>query len=250
MFKKVIKFLKNSINLLFPPKCVYCGKIVEDYDTLCEDCWKKIKFIEKPFCDKCSTPLQEKVSEHDLCAKCLKEHNYFIKARSAVIYNKESAKIILWYKIYDKIHLKKFISKLMFNAAKDIINDIDVFIPVPLHKKRLIFRRYNQALFLAEEIAKLSNKTIIKDFLQRNKYTPPQSKLKRNERIVNLKNKFKINEKYLKAIDNYKNLNFAIVDDVMTTGSTINECIKAMNKCGIKNVYAITFAKTIKDKND
>ena len=90
-------------------------------------------------------------------------------------------------------------------------NDIDVFIPVPLHKKRLIFRRYNQALFLAEEIAKLSNKTIIKDFLQRNEYTPPQSKLKRNERIVNLKNNFKINEKYLKAIDNYKNLNIRTV---------------------------------------
>ena len=244
MFCKIEKILKNFVNLIFPAKCISCGKIIEEYDTLCKDCWNKIKFIEKPFCNKCSTPLENKISDDDLCANCLKNQNLFIKARSAVIYNNESSKIIFKYKFYDKINMKKFMAKAMLNASKDIINNIDVLIPVPLHKKRLIFRRYNQALFLAKEIAKLSNKSFICDFLEKKKHTIPQAKLKQAERLKNLKDKFSINFKYLKEIEKYKNLNFAIIDDVMTTGSTINECRKVMNENGIKNVYAITFAKT------
>lgn len=213
---------------------------------MCSKCWEKVEFIHKPFCNKCSTPLQVKISEDDLCASCLKEIPLYVKSRSAVVYNDESAKIIFKFKFYDGIYAKRFMAKNMFKASQDIINDIDILIPVPLHKKRLIFRKYNQALILANEIGKLSNKKVIYNFLIKRKHTTPQAKLKQTERVKNLKDKFCINPKYLKDISDYKNLNFAIIDDVMTTGSTINECIKILNKAGIKSVYAITFAKTVK----
>ena len=246
MIKILKNFIKNFINLIFPAKCILCGKIIEEYDSLCENCWNEIKFIEKPFCDKCSTPLENKILDTDLCIKCLNNENLFIKSRSGVVYNDKTSKIILDFKFYDKIFLKKFIAKTMLKASHDIINDIDILIPVPLHKRRLIFRKYNQSLFLALELGKISNKKVINDFLIKNKHTIPQSKLNKGDRLKNLKNKFSINEKYLKNINTYKNLNFAIIDDVMTTGSTINECVKTLNVVGIKNVYSITFAKTVK----
>lgn len=241
----IFNFLTKLLKLIFPPKCVLCGKIIEDDDTLCHDCWSKVKFIERPYCSKCSTPLEFCVSGDDICIPCLVNKPLFIKSRSAVIYDEEVSKIIFNFKFHDKTYLKRFIGKCMFRASADIIDNIDILIPIPLHKKRLIFRKYNQSLLLANEIAKLSNKKVIHDFLCKTKHTVPQASLKQADRKKNLKNKFIINKKYLKNIDVYKNLNFAIIDDVMTTGSTINECIKVLNKSGIKNVYSITFAKTV-----
>ncbi|MDD2840095.1 MAG: ComF family protein [Rickettsiales bacterium] len=243
----MFKFFTKFINLIFPPKCLLCGKIVEEYNTLCHDCWHNIQFIQKPFCNKCSTPLQLRISDNDLCGNCLKNPPLYTKSRSAIAYNEETAKIIFKFKFYDKPHIKKFMAKTMIKASQDILNNIDILIPIPLHKKRLIFRKYNQALLLANEIGKLSNKKVIYNFLLKKKHTTPQAKLKEVERAKNLKDKFCINSKYLKNIRNYKNLNFAIIDDVMTTGSTINECVKILNKVGIKNVYAITFAKTVRN---
>lgn len=237
IFTKIMDFL-------FPPKCVLCGKIIEDKNSLCTDCWKKIYFIKKPYCDKCSSPFEFQISSNDLCLSCIKSKPLFIKSRSAVIYNEYAAKIIFRFKFYDKIELRTFLAKSMINAAFDIIDNIDIFIPIPLHKKRLIMRKYNQSLILAETIAKITGKKLINDFLCKKKHTTPQAKLKQKDRIKNLKNIFAVKDKYSNNINEYKNLNFAIVDDVMTTGSTINECIKELNGAGIKNVYAITFAKT------
>lgn len=239
-----MRLLNFIIKLIFPPKCPLCEKIVEEDETLCKDCWEKIKFIKEPFCDKCSSPLEYKASKKVICAHCIQTKPLYVKLRSAVVYNSFVSKIIFKFKFYDKIHLKKFMAKLMVNAAQDIIKDIDILIPIPLHKKRLIFRKYNQSLLLVEEIAKLTNKQVIYNFIYKNKHTVPQVKLKQKDRIENIKGKFSINENYLKEIDKYKNLNFAIIDDVVTTGSTIKECIKVLNKAGIKNVYVISFAKT------
>ena len=243
-----MKFLETIIKLIFPPKCVLCEKIVEQDNTLCEKCWEKIKFIKEPFCDKCSSPLEYKVSDKVICANCIKNKPPYIKLRSAVVYNSFSSKIIFRFKFYDKIYLKKFMAKTMIQSASDIIDKIDVIISVPLHKKRLIFRKYNQSLLLANEIGKITNKKVIYNFLLKNKNTIPQAKLNQKDRIKNLKGKFLINPIYLQEIEKYKDLNFVLIDDVITTGSTITECIKTLNNAGIKNVYVITFAKTSYNK--
>lgn len=243
-----MKFLETIIKLIFPPKCILCEKIVEQDNTLCEKCWEKIKFIKEPFCDKCSSPLEYKVSDKVICTNCIKNKPLYIKLRSAVVYNSFSSKIIFRFKFYDKIYLKKFMAKTMVQSASDIIDKIDVIISVPLHKKRLIFRKYNQSLLLANEIGKITNKKVIYNFLLKNKHTIPQAKLNQKDRIKNLKGKFLINPIYLQEIEKYKNLNFVLIDDVITTGSTITECIKTLNNAGIKNVYVITFAKTSYNK--
>ena len=238
VFKKILK-------IIFPPKCLICGKIIENDNSFCCECWKKIAPIEKPYCSKCSTPLDFKVSDSDLCGSCLKNNYSFIKSRSAFAYNNIISKVVFKYKFYDDISLAKFMSHKMVHASRDIIDNIDMLVVVPMHKKRLIFRKYNQALLLANEISKITLKPVINDFLIKTKHTTPQAKLKQKNRKTNVVNTFSINKKYLNDIDSYINIRFAIVDDVMTTGSTLNECTKALNKVGINNVYVITFAKTV-----
>jgi ComF family protein len=236
----------NIIKLIFPPKCCLCEKIVEDENSLCLECWEKIKFIKPPFCCKCSSPLEFNISDEDICLSCIKNNPSYIKLRSAVVYDRNSARIIFKFKFFDKMHLKKFMAKCMAKSAEDILENVDILIPVPLHKKRLVMRKYNQSKLLSDELAKITKKKTIYDFLYKNAHTIPQAKLKQNERMTNLKNKFSINPKYLKDLDKYKHLNFAIVDDVVTTGSTVNECTKTLNEAGIKNVYVISFAKTVR----
>lgn len=242
-----LSLLKNILKIIFPHKCILCEKVIDEENSLCANCWEKIKFIQKPFCCKCSTPLEFEASEYDLCLNCLKNEPLYIKSRSAVIYNHEVARILFRFKFYDKIYLKSFIAKSMIKHSEDILNNIDILIAIPMHKKRLIFRKYNQSLLLAKEIAKITGKKIIYNFLYKTEHTKPQASLRQKDRLNNLKGKFLVNKKYLNNIEKYKDYNFAIIDDVMTTGSTINECVKVLNDCGIKNVYAITFAKTVKN---
>ena len=248
MYKKIyqyiIKLINSFISLIYPYKCPICNKIILDKDTFCSDCWKKVKFIHKPFCNKCSAPFEFQVGEDDICLNCINNKPLYIKLRSAVIYNKTISKLIFKFKFYDLTCLRYIMAKYMINASYDIINDVDVLIPVPLHKRRLIYRKYNQSLLLANEIANKTDKIVINDFLIKIAHTTPQVKLRKKDRQNNLKNKFIVNPKYLNNIDKYKSYNFAIVDDVITTGSTINECVKAFNNVDIYNVYVMTFAKT------
>ena len=244
---KIKNFLNKIITFLYPNKCILCSKIIENENSFCQNCWEKIKFIQKPFCDKCSTPYENDIDNNSICINCLKNKPLYVKLRSSVVYNEYVKKIISSFKFNDKTYLKKFISICMIKSSQDILNDIDILIPVPLHKKRLLYRKYNQSLLLCNEIGKLTNKKVICDFLVKKENTIPQVKLNQEERKKNLKNKFTINKKYFSNLKKYKNKNFAIIDDVITTGSTINECIKTLNKYDINNVFAITFAKTVYD---
>ncbi|MDR2527019.1 MAG: ComF family protein [Rickettsiales bacterium] len=236
-----MNFLKIFLRFLYPPKCVICGKIIQEYDALCENCWSNVKQIVRPFCNKCSSPIEFDISEDSICGACMKEEPKYIKARSAFIYNKAISNVITRFKFFDETYLKRFMALNMVRASQDILDNIDILIPVPLHKKRLRQRKYNQSLLLCEEISKLTKKSFISDFLYKKKHTKQQSSLRKRERLLNLRGKFAVSEKYL---GQYADKNIAIVDDVMTTGTTINECIKAMNKNKIKNIYVITFAKT------
>jgi ComF family protein len=238
--------IKALENFLFPPKCIICKNSVREYDTICQECWKSIKQIHYPYCAKCSNPFEfDMIDENNnICLSCINTPPLYVKNRSAFVYNKTISKLVLRFKFFDDTYLKKFMAKSMVNASADIINNIDILIPVPIHKKRLRERKYNQSLLLCKEIAKMTNKIILDDFLLKKEHTKPQSLLPSSERTKNLKNKFMINEKYNKKL--FIGKSFCIVDDVMTTGSTINECVRTINKFGIKNVYSMTFAKTNK----
>jgi ComF family protein len=244
----VYKILQKFLNFIYPPLCVFCKKLIEDENAfLCVECWSKLKFIQEPCCNICSTPLKYKISENDICASCIKQIPLYNKAKAVFVYNDAIAKLIYKFKYYDNTHLSDFFAKIMVKRAGDILNKIDIIIPTPLHKKRLEIRKYNQSGLLATKISKLSKKQCVVDLLQRKKHVAPQVKLKGERRITNLKSVFQINPKYVDKKKNlcYTNKSYLLIDDVMTTGTTINECVKILLRKGAKSVYALTIAKTV-----
>jgi ComF family protein len=136
--------------------------------------------------------------------------------------------------------------KLLLKKAEYIRDRVDFIIPVPIHRKRLRWRGYNQTLLLADELSRLIAIRTIPDLLVKNKNTVAQTTLKSKKRRVNLKSAFNINEEYVNLI---RDKNIMITDDVFTTGSTVNECAKVLKNNGVRKVFVLTIAKTTMNKN-
>lgn len=233
------KWLSLLINAILPPRCLYCGKITNNDDSLCADCFDKITFITHPYCIHCGAPLIDKSIGDLYCANCLTKKDNLRYCRSAIIYDNFSKKLILDFKFFDHIENKKLLANWMFFAGKDIFDaGVDLIIPIPLHHLRLFKRKYNQSAILSAELSKLTNiKTDYKSFIKI-RSTQPQSECSGKKRITNIKNAF-----IVKFPENIKGKRILLIDDVYTTGSTLRECAKVLKKAGAKSVDALTIAK-------
>ena len=235
-------FFKKLINLILPPRCINCGKIVDEDNSLCVDCFNKMRFISKPYCQICGTPFESSDDlAQSICGKCLsKKRKNFALERSAFIYDESSKNILLSLKFRDKISYAPTIAKLMLQAGADIFNENpDLIIPVPLHYMRLLQRKYNQSAMLASEISKQTGIKTDLFSLKRCKNTTPQVKFAGRERVKNVRGAFMV-----KNPQNIKDKSIVLIDDVMTTGSTLKECAIVLKKAGAKKIYALTAART------
>lgn len=233
--------IKRLLNIIIPPRCLSCGSMTEESGMLCQNCWKNISFISKPFCECCGFPFEYDIGEA-LCAGCIKESKPFDNARSAFRYNEDSRKLITSYKYSDKTYGTESFARMMLRVAGDLVSEADIISSVPLHRLRLLSRKYNQSALLANKIAKISNRTAMHDILFRKKNSKPQASLPRNERMKNVKGVFAINDKYKEFIKGKK---IMLVDDVMTTGATVNECARLLKKSGAEKVFVLTLARTV-----
>jgi ComF family protein len=187
----------------------------------------------------CGNPLIDKSIGDLYCVNCLNKKDNLRYSRSAVIYDVFSKKLILDFKFFDHIENKKLLAQWMYLAGKDIFDaGVDVIIPIPLHKLRLLKRKYNQSAILASELSKMTNiKSDYKSFVKI-RSTQPQSECSGKKRITNIKNAFTV-----KNPENIKGKRILLIDDVYTTGSTLRECAKVLKKAGAKSVDALTIAK-------
>lgn len=238
-------FLQKLFNLLLPPRCLKCGKILSEHNGLCAECFNKIRFISAPMCFCCGRPFTDstgiKFAAKQLCGKCMQQKKHlFALQRSAFIYDDESKNLILDLKFRDKTTNAETLANFLYSAGYDIWQQKpDVLIPVPIHRLRLIKRRYNQCAELAKH---LSQKTQVPtDFtsLIRYRNTIPQVELSGHARRNNLKQAFTV-----KNPQNIKGKKVVLIDDVSTTGSTLNECAKTLHKAGVAEIYALTLART------
>jgi len=173
----------------------------------------------------------------------LREHPPFSRARAAFRYDEHSRALILKLKFQDETNLAPTLGRWLKNAGQELIKSSDIIVPVPLHYRRLVWRRYNQAALLAFHIHKLSNIPLCMEGLKRTRPTTPQSGLSRVERQKNVKRAFALHPKY--AVD-IKGKTVLLVDDVMTTGSTLHACTKALLKAGAASVNVLTLARTVR----
>lgn len=236
------RWLQNIIDLLLPPRCLLCGKVLSGENGLCADCFQKIRFISEPICRRCGTPLPSGRNGPS-CAVCVSDkNNPFRMLRSQVYYDDNSRPLLLGLKFYDKTENAPFLARWLYAAGHDIWQQgVDMIVPVPLHPARLRHRRYNQAALLCAELAKLSGLPVDYTALQRHKNTRPQVEFNGRERTRNVKNAFSVS-----APNVFKGKRVVVVDDVMTTGSTLRECALALLAAGAMSVDALTVARVVR----
>ena len=234
--------LKKIVDIVFPPRCFGCNNFVSQQDGLCADCWNKIHFIDTPYCNACGHPFEYDQGANMLCGSCTQKHPPYYQGRAVLNYNEHSRKLITRFKYGDKIHASDMFGRWLVRSSNELLARSDFLIPVPLHKIRLFTRRYNQAALLAHSMHKYCRTTVLADALIRKKHTPPQASLTRTQRLGNVKNAFFVNRRYSKKLIDKTVL---LIDDVTTTGATINACTVALLNAGVKEVNVITLAKTI-----
>ena len=233
---------KGLVNLIYPLYCQTCGLKLEPTNTryLCETCWNKISKNQPPFCIKCGMTLPGSAQEKPQCESCSKKDYVFTRAWSTGLYQGILKECIHLLKYNKKVFMAAPLGKLMTDFIKCYLDfgNIDLIIPVPLHPARLREREFNQSALLAEQINKRFNIPLSLNNLVKVRPTRPQAGLSGKERQANIQLAFKIKNSSL-----FSEKNVLLVDDVFTTGSTINECSTALLQSEINNIYVLTLAR-------
>ena len=232
--------LEAAVSLLYPSVCAICGGNVRAGDYLCNQCEAKVARIVAPFCQKCSEPFEGSITSEFTCANCAHRTIHFDAAVSAYRGRGMVREIIHEFKYGRQIHLRRLVARWLHAALDDERlrgRRFDVVVPVPLHATRLRERGFNQASLLA---ALLSAHTSIpsKPLLDRIRYTTTQTALDRSERMENLHNAFR-----LRKNADVRGLRVLLIDDVLTTGSTLSECARVLKRAGALSVHAATAAR-------
>jgi ComF family protein len=239
-----MKFPSVLFQFLLPPQCPCCEKFLEgDQQGFCSNCLSEIHWIEPPFCSICGIPFISKEVETHPCGACVTHKKYFSMARASGTYEGSLQKAIHDWKYAGKTHLTPFFAEWMAEGLNRYWEpgSLDLLIPVPLYPQRLRKRGFNQALLLVKELSRHIEIPYQKTILQKKKPTIPQVNLSGIEREKGLRGAFHvIGEEALEG------KTVLLIDDVYTTGATVNECSKVLLKGGAKKVDVLTLAHAIK----
>ena len=243
------RVLGQAANLLLPPRCPVTGDIVDRAGMVSPAAWSALRFVSAPQCACCGIPfevLADALPEDTgdtLCGPCLAESKPYSRARSSLVYDDASRSLILAFKHGDQTHLTVTFAPWLLTAANDMIEQADIIVPVPLHWMRLLRRRYNQAALLGHSLADLSGKLCWPDVLQRKKNTVTQGHLNFKQRHENVSRAFVLKPDYVERI---KDKRVVLIDDVHTTGATIEECTDVLIKAGAQRVDVLTLARVVR----
>jgi competence protein ComFC len=228
------------ISLLYPPVCSICSVSISADEYLCDECHAKVPRIIPPFCAKCSEPFSGSITGPFTCANCAHQRLYFDAAVAVYRSRGIVRRLVHDFKYGRQIHLRHLIARWLCAAMDDSRvqgRSFDIILPVPLHPARARQRGFNQAALLAELLAaRISMK--VKPVLERIRYTTTQTAFDRAERMENLHNAFR-----LRKNADVRGLRVLLIDDVLTTGSTLSECARILKRAGAVSVHAVTAAR-------
>jgi ComF family protein len=240
MLKKTItEALEPLATLFFPPHCAHCKTRVETGMDFCSDCEALIERIKAPRCESCSQPYDCLTGEF-ICPNCRGEAFYFECAVAVVRSRSVIRDLIHRIKYGKEIWLARVLAQIAAEGLEDsrlVDEEFDALVPVPLHPKRLREREYNQAAVIAENLSRRTAIPVLAA-LERRRYTTTQTALDRKNRRQNLRNAFSV----VKNAD-VTNKNLLLVDDVLTTGSTLDACAAVLLERGASSVRALTVAR-------
>ena len=233
-------FLRSAASLLYPPACTICSAAIDSGEYLCGECESKVPRIVPPFCAKCSEPFDGAITNAFACANCAHRKLHFETAVSAYRARGIARHIILNFKYGRQIHLRHLVTRWLAAALNDErLRDrhFDAIIPVPLHPARQRERGFNQAVLLAEWLSAHLSVNLL-PALERIHYTTTQTAFDRAERMRNLRGAFRLRKKA-----DVRDLRVLLIDDVLTTGSTLSECARVLKEAGARSIHAATAAR-------
>lgn len=232
--------LQTILDMIYPVRCPICGEIViPKGNRICSSCKEKLQYIKEPRCKKCSKPIE--IEEKEYCGDCEHKNFHFKHGYSIWVYDDVMKQSIAAFKYHSKKEYAGFyVEEAVRIYGEAILKFLpDAFVPVPIHRSKYLERGYNQADILAKGIGKELNLPVLSDLLVRNKKTLPQKQLSDKERLKNLQEAFTYNTAasagFQKEIHRV-----LLVDDIYTTGSTIEACTNVLLAHGIQDVYFIT----------
>ena len=232
-----MKFLKDIVDFFIPAYCGICKqKLSHNEKVVCDKCFYSIPVITQPFCERCGRPTDETV-----CNECIEYPHQFSRARAIGRYDGILGELIMLFKHKNKISIGKRLGSMLavILQSDEFLSCGDIIVPVPLHRVARRRRGYNQSEILACEVSKVTGIPVLSKTLYRVKATKAQTGLPHEERKENVEDAFKVKGNEVKG------KKVILIDDVCTTGATLDECANKLNKAEAIDVYALVCARAV-----
>lgn len=233
---------RGLLDLLYPPVCLVCDAPVSAADTICPGCFARLRPISDPMCPVLGLPFEVSLGPGALSAEAIADPPPFERARSAVIYNEVALALVGRLKYGDRPELARFCARLMAQAGHELWDSDAVLVPVPLHRRRRLTRRYNQSAELAQALARLTGLAIEAGAIVRKKATRQQVGLSADARQRNVAGAF---APHPEALARLRGRRAIVVDDVITTGATVKAVTRTLKAAGASAVDVISFARVV-----
>ncbi len=241
---------RAAVNGLLPPLCLACRALVGEAGSLCAECWQGVDFLEAPLCRLCGFPFEYDPVDHDpgveaLCGACLRREPPYARGRAVLRYGGTARDIVLGFKHGDRTHGAPAFGRWLARAGVEMLEGADLVVPVPLHWARLLRRRYNQAALLARETGRRAGVPVVPDALVRRRATPSQGGLSAAARRRNVRGAFAVRRREI-----VRGKRVVLVDDVMTTGATVEACSRTLLRAGAREVNVLVLARVVRGAGD
>lgn len=234
--------LRWVADFLLPPRCIGCNEPVLGEVQVCAACWSELRFIDAPLCDVSGLPFPFDPGAGALSAEVLARPPAYGRARAALVYDGASGRLVSRLKYGDRLDAVPVLARWMVRAGQGLLAEADLVTPVPLHGTRLFQRRFNQSAALAQEISRLSGRRFVADLLKRTRATRAQVGLSASARRRNVAGAFSLTPGRGAVVDGAHVL---LVDDVLTTGATVEACAKKLIAEGAASVDVLTLARVV-----
>ncbi|MCC7429083.1 MAG: ComF family protein [Alphaproteobacteria bacterium] len=233
---------RSALDLVLPPRCLACDAGVSEPGALCPACFGRFGFVTEPFCRHCGLPFTHagEASPAGLCSGCEAHPPAFDRARAVWRYDGASRPVLTGFKHADRTELAPHLARHMARAGATLLAEAALIAPVPLHRWRLIARRFNQAALLAHALGRIARRPVVADLLARQRATPSQGRLSAAERARNVAGAFAVRPHRMGLVAGKRVL---VVDDVLTSGATASACAAVLKEAGAAGVDVLVLAR-------
>lgn len=235
---------RATADAIVPPLCLNCRRPLGSHDAICAACWRQIRFIGPPLCDRLGIPLPFDTGTTTVSAAALANPPDWDRARAVAHFGPVIRELIHGFKYADRHDARRLFGRWLAGAGAGLLADADLLVPVPLHRWRLLGRKFNQAQLLAGELSSLVRVPVDPFIIERVKATPAQVGLTEAERRRNLSGAIRVRSAARPRVEDAR---LVLIDDVITTGSTAAACARVLRRAGAARVDVLALALVTDD---